>query len=56
MKSINRYISAGIGAMLAMSAAPAFAQGVVNVYCSVQVEWCTLIAAEFQKATGIKVP
>lgn len=34
---------------------PASAQGVVNVYCSVQVEWCTLAANEFQKATGIKV-
>ena len=36
-------------------AAPASAQGVVNVYCSVQVEWCTLVANEFQKATGVKV-
>jgi iron(III) transport system substrate-binding protein len=36
-------------------AAPASAQGVLNVYCSVQVEWCTLIANEFQKATGVKV-
>ena len=27
----------------------------VNVYCSVQVEWCTLAANEFQKATGVKV-
>jgi iron(III) transport system substrate-binding protein len=36
-------------------AEPASAQGVVNVYCSVQVEWCTLAANEFQKATGIKV-
>ena len=34
---------------------PASAQGVVNVYCSVQVEWCTLIANEFQKASGVKV-
>ncbi len=31
------------------------AQGSLNVYCSVQAEWCTLIANEFQKATGIKV-
>ena len=55
MKSTNRYLSAGIGALLAMSAVPASAQGVVNVYCSVQVEWCTLIANEFQKASGVKV-
>ena len=36
-------------------ASPASAQGVLNVYCSVQVEWCTLLANEFQKASGIKV-
>jgi iron(III) transport system substrate-binding protein len=35
--------------------APAHAQGNLNVYCSVQAEWCTLIANEFQKATGVKV-
>ena len=34
---------------------PSSAQGVLNVYCSVQVEWCTLLANEFQKATGVKV-
>jgi iron(III) transport system substrate-binding protein len=45
-----------LGALvLALAASPAGAQGVVNVYCSVQVEWCTLAASEFQKATGIKV-
>ena len=31
----------------------ASAQGVLNVYCSVQAEWCTLVANEFQKATGV---
>ena len=36
-------------------AQPASGQGVLNVYCSVQVEWCTLLANEFQKATGVKV-
>ena len=49
----------GIGFLVALGAMtlamPASAQGVLNVYCSVQVEWCTLIANEFQKATGIKV-
>jgi iron(III) transport system substrate-binding protein len=38
-----------------LAALPASAQGVVNVYCSVQGEWCTLIANEFQKTTGVKV-
>jgi iron(III) transport system substrate-binding protein len=33
----------------------ASAQGVVNIYCSVQIEWCTSIANEFQKASGVKV-
>ena len=55
MTSINRYAPAAIGLLLGLSTAPAFAQGVVNVYCSVQVEWCTLAANEFQKASGIKV-
>jgi len=40
---------------LASLASPAHAQGTVNVYCSVQVEWCTAIATEFQKATGVRV-
>ena len=47
----------GLGATIGLIAlaSPASAQGVLHVYCSVQVEWCTLIANEFQKATGIKV-
>jgi len=39
----------------ATAVSPAAAQGSLNVYCSVQAEWCTLIANEFQKAAGIKV-
>ena len=27
----------------------------LNVICSVQAEWCTLAATEFEKETGIKV-
>jgi hypothetical protein len=54
MASMNRF-SAGIGVMFALSAAPASAQGVVNVYCSVQVEWCTLAANEFQRASENRV-
>ena len=33
----------------------AAAQGSINVLCSVQQEWCTAIAATFQRDTGIKV-
>jgi iron(III) transport system substrate-binding protein len=48
-------LAATIAITTGLCAVPASAQGVVNVYCSVQVEWCTLAANEFQKATGIKV-
>jgi iron(III) transport system substrate-binding protein len=48
-------LSAGVGLALALASTNAKAQGVVNVYCSVQIEWCTLVGNEFQKATGVKV-
>ncbi|MBM3218685.1 MAG: ABC transporter substrate-binding protein [Candidatus Rokubacteria bacterium] len=40
---------------VALAAPDAAAQGSINVICSVQQEWCTLIAATFQKETGIRV-
>src|SRR6185437_13865696 len=53
---MKKIILGAVGAAALASIAPsASAQGVLNVYCSVQVEWCTLAANEFQKATGIKV-
>ena len=46
----------GVAIAAASFMAPsASAQGVLNVYCSVQVEWCTLLANEFQKTSGTKV-
>ncbi|MGE0724584.1 MAG: ABC transporter substrate-binding protein [Alphaproteobacteria bacterium] len=39
----------------ATAALPAAAQGTLNLYCSVQVEWCQAIATNFEKATGVKV-
>src|SRR5207244_6316748 len=42
------------GALL-VSAAPVAAQGSLNVYCSVQLEWCQTIANEFTRQSGIKV-
>src|SRR5438128_3165340 len=33
----------------------AIAQGSLNVYCSVQVEWCQTLANEFTRQSGIKV-
>ena len=34
---------------------PASAQGSLNVYCSVQLEWCQTLANEFTRQSGIKV-
>lgn len=49
-------ISAVIGGVaLAAAATAAQAQGAVNVYCSVQVEWCQAAANAFEKSTGTKV-
>ena len=31
------------------------AQGSLNVYCSVQAEWCQAIANDFQRQTGVRV-
>ncbi|MCU0733525.1 MAG: ABC transporter substrate-binding protein [Hyphomonas sp.] len=45
--------AAAIGAMGLSSTAAA--QGQLNLYCSVQVEWCTAIANNFQRDTGITV-
>ena len=41
--------------LCALGSAPTQAQdaGQLNVICSVQAEWCTLAANEFQKATGM---
>ena len=36
-------------------AEPAAAQGSLNVYCSVQLEWCQTLANEFTRQSGIKV-
>jgi iron(III) transport system substrate-binding protein len=41
-------------AAIALSSVAAKAQG-LNLYCSVQIEWCTAIAVGFQRDTGIKV-
>jgi iron(III) transport system substrate-binding protein len=40
---------------LSASALPAFAQGELVLYCTVQEEWCRPMVAAFEKATGIKV-
>jgi iron(III) transport system substrate-binding protein len=40
---------------VALFVSDAAAQGSINVLCSVQQEWCTAVAATFQKDTGIRV-
>ena len=44
-----------LATLLATVGAPAFAQGELVLYCSVQEEWCRPMVAAFEKATGIKV-
>jgi iron(III) transport system substrate-binding protein len=42
-------------ATMGMLAATAASSQQLNVICSVQAEWCTAVANEFQRETGIKV-
>jgi iron(III) transport system substrate-binding protein len=44
-----------VAGTLAASTRPLGAQGGLNVYCSVQLEWCQAIANEFARQSGIKV-
>jgi len=54
---LRKAVMVGIGvvALLALTPAGADAQGNLTLYCSPQIEWCQLVVAEFEKATGIKV-
>jgi iron(III) transport system substrate-binding protein len=42
-------------AAIATSTSPVYAQGQLNIICSVQAEWCNMIATVYAKTTGIKV-
>jgi iron(III) transport system substrate-binding protein len=55
--SFTAVAAATFGALAAFSSPAAMAQdkGNLNIYCSMQIEWCTLAANEFSKQTGIKV-
>ena len=46
---------AATGALLLSLAAPAAAQGTLNMLCAPQADWCEAIAAGFQRETGIRV-
>jgi iron(III) transport system substrate-binding protein len=51
---MRAFVVVGLAALLTLPAGVA-AQGSLNVYCSVQAEWCQGIATEFQRQTGVKV-
>lgn len=48
-------LGAALAASAALSATPALAQGQVNIICSVQAEWCNLMATVYSRTTGTKV-
>ncbi len=52
---MKRFACAIAGAMLAIGAADALAQGQVNIICSVPMSWCQAVGAAFTKETGITV-
>jgi len=56
MKLPNGYRAAfAAAAMMLTAGTAAQAAEKFTLYCSPQIEWCQLVIAEFQKATGIKV-
>src|ERR1700712_4182178 len=46
---------AAIAGAAASASTSAFAQGQVNVICSVQAEWCNMIGTVYARTTGVKV-
>jgi iron(III) transport system substrate-binding protein len=55
--SCSQKVAFAIAIALPVMGAPgaAWAQGALNLYCSVQIEWCQAIVTSFGKDTGIKV-
>ena len=47
-------LALAVAAFAILAGSPAAAQNQLNVICSVQAEWCNLVAVEFEKETGIK--
>ncbi|RZI63775.1 MAG: ABC transporter substrate-binding protein, partial [Variovorax sp.] len=52
---MNRLMKFGAGVLLASAGASAMAQGQVNVICSVQAEWCNMLATVYTRTTGTRV-
>ena len=55
MKLAKIALSALLSATALAAAGDASAQGRLNLYCSVQEDWCQLMQTEFEKATGVRV-
>ena len=56
MSALRRLLPAAAMSLLApLFPAAASAQGTLNLYCSVQVEWCQAAANAFNRDTGIRV-
>ena len=52
----KRFLALALATGALVATAPgAHAQGSLNLYCSVQIEWCQAIATNFQRDTGIRV-
>jgi iron(III) transport system substrate-binding protein len=51
----SKFLASSAIVLASFASSQAQAQAQVNIICSVQQEWCTSIAAEFQKASGVKV-
>ncbi len=44
-----------LAALVALSSSLAWADGQVNIICSVQAEWCNMISTVYARTTGVKV-
>ncbi|HEX6978942.1 MAG TPA: ABC transporter substrate-binding protein [Alphaproteobacteria bacterium] len=55
MSRVIAAIALALGFLAALPQGSARAQGSVVVYCSVLIDWCNLMAAEFERTSGIKV-
>ena len=55
MSRVIAVFALALGFLAALPQGSARAQGSVVVYCSVLIDWCNLMAAEFERTTGIKV-
>ncbi len=49
------FLGAAVALSAVTAATPALAQGQVNIICSVQAEWCNLMATVYSRTTGTKV-